>query len=212
MKKLTSILIGIAMAVAGVVGFYFLIKNNALELTISMDSVSVKVGERSKVVYECNMKDATLVFEIEDTTIASVEKIGTSYYVNGIKKGKTEISLKASYGKYNNYCTKNVYVIEEGEVAPIEFEIESIDECDVDNEEKAIVMVAGTPATFSITSTSAISSTGIICEDPRVTIEKKTSPNNSFKIICNIKGTYTLAVSVNGQTQNYKLYVQDDEE
>lgn len=98
MKKvfisISSVLI---LAIAGVIIYFSIPKVDMPELVVTLNDISVNIGEKVKVDYKTSLSSAVITMKVENTKIAKLENEFGGNFVMGCSEGETILMLKARY-------------------------------------------------------------------------------------------------------------------
>ncbi len=213
MKKILLPMAVVVVFVAAALGVYFgIVNKNSVDLSITMENITVNVGETVKINYQCSNKDAEVVFESKNSEIAEIVSFGSIYYVKGVNAGKVSISGTFTYGKYRNSKQATVDVVESSEnVDSDEFDINNIEIGNLSANltyENLVFTLSSETGSFAIKAATGfeITSQNISCTNENININCQDIPGAKLYIIsCGESGTYNLTISINGKTKTFTL-------
>ena len=213
MKKILLPMAVVVVFVAAALGVYFgIVNKNSVDLSITMENMTVNVGETVKINYQCSNKDAEVMFESKNSEIAEIVTFGSVYYVKGVKAGKVSISGTFTYGKYRNSKQATVDVVESSEtVDSDEFDINNIEIGNLSTNltyENLVFTLSSETGSFTIKAANGfeITSQNISCTNENININCQDIPGAKLYIIsCGESVTYNLTISINGKTKTFTL-------
>ena len=160
-KKIIILLSGIALIMASIIAvviYFSFFKNENYSksdvLTVECPNITASVGESVYLPIQLSNENATLTFEIYDSSIAKIE----NKTIYALSPGTTLVKITASFE--NKYAVCNFYFTAEREDYVLE--LIPISDCSFDNN---ILMLAGTSCQFKI---SLFDKFGCVVENPEI--------------------------------------------